>query len=109
MMEAPQRAILKSLVLDLRHELEGHYDAEGWPRGDLANRLAEIGVRPDGSFPVGQLKLSPEDHHARRVVEAFTESRIEAGEDRTDALREFVRNAAYSWANRLLALRCMEA
>jgi hypothetical protein len=109
-MEANLRSTLKALVLELRHVLEGYYDSQGdWHAGDLERRLAEIGVRAERSAPPGELKLSPEDRKARRVIDAFVENRIEAGEKREAAFGEFVRNAAYSWANRLLALRCMEA
>jgi hypothetical protein len=109
-MEADLRSTLKALVLELRHELEGQHDAQGkWSPGDLERRLAAIGVRPNRSVPAGELKLTPEDAAARRVIDALIASRIEAGEGREEAFREFVRNGAYSWVNRLLALRCMEA
>jgi hypothetical protein len=109
-MDANHRSTLRVLVLEIRHELEGFYDSrDDWHAGDLERRLAEIGVRKDRSLPAGELKLVPEDRDARRVIDAFIESRIEAGEKRESAFTEFVRAAAYSWTNRLLALRCMEA
>jgi hypothetical protein len=109
-MDANLRSVLRALVLEIRHELEGFYDSRGeWHAGDLERRLAEIGVRRDRSLPAGELKLSPEDRKARDTIDAFIESRIEAGEKRDGAFAEFVRVCAYSWANRLLALRCMEA
>jgi hypothetical protein len=109
-MDADLRSTLKALVLELRHELEGQLGAQGtWQPGDLERRLAAIGVRPDRSVPANELKLTPEDANARRVIDAFIDSRIEAGQKRGDAFREFARNSAYSWGNRLLALRCMEA
>jgi hypothetical protein len=109
-MDSALRGTLKALVLELRHVLEGYYDARSdWQAGDMERRLAEIGVRADRSMPPGELKLSPKDREARRAINAFIDSRLEAGEKRGDAVGEFARNAAYSWANRLLALRCMEA
>ena len=42
-------------------------------------------------------------------MDAFLQNRAEAGQHRDAAITEFVREAAYTWANRLLALRCMEA
>lgn len=106
------KPILKAIALELRHELEGFYDADGdWHPGDLERRLAAIGVRR-GRAPVAVDELphlAPEDRQARRVVDAFMASRGEAGESRDAAIAEFVRDAAYTWANRLLALRCMEA
>ena len=44
-----------------------------------------------------------------QVVDAYLKLRQEAGVERSDAVAEFVRETAYTWANRLLALRCMEA
>src|SRR5581483_8194598 len=109
-MDADLRSTLKALVLEMRHELEGQHDAQGkWSPGDLERRLAAIGVRPDRSVPAGELKLTPEDAAARRVIDALIASRLEAGKGREEAFLEFVRNSAYSWVNRLLALRCMEA
>lgn len=112
MMEANLKVCLKAIVLDLRRLLEGYYDAHGnWQAGDLERRLAAIGVRRDRPpVPVDELPhLSPEDRDARRVVDAFLKSRAEAGLDRGTAIGEFVAKSAYTWANRLLALRCMEA
>jgi hypothetical protein len=105
------KGILKGITLELRRELEGKYDAQGaWQPGDLERRLAEIGVRRDrDSAPIEELDLAPEDREARRVVDAFMRSRAEAAQSREAAIAEFVRDAAYTWANRLLALRCMEA
>lgn len=106
------KSTLKAITLELRRELEGKCDAQGtWQPGDLERRLAAIGVRRDRApVPVDELShLAPEDREARRVVDAFLQSRAEAGQSREAAIAEFVRDAAYTWANRLLALRCMEA
>jgi hypothetical protein len=106
------KGILKALALELRHELEGRYDDQvKLQPGDLERRLAAIGVRRDrASVPLDELPHLPaEDCEARRVVDAFIESHAEAGQNREEAVAEFVREAAYTWANRLLALRCMEA
>jgi hypothetical protein len=106
------KSTLRAITLELRHELEGKCDAQGgWQPGDLERRLAAIGVRRDRPpVPVDELPHLPsEDCEARRVVDAFLQSRSNAGESREAAITEFVREAAYTWANRLLALRCMEA
>jgi len=106
------KGILKALALELRHELEGRYDDQvKLQPGDLERRLAAIGVRRGrASVPLDELPHLPaEDCEARRVVDAFIESHAEAGQNREEAVAEFVREAAYTWANRLLALRCMEA
>ncbi|MGA2451506.1 MAG: hypothetical protein ABTD50_22855, partial [Polyangiaceae bacterium] len=106
------KGALKSITLELRRELEGRHDATGdWQPGDLERCLAAIGVRRDRApVPVDELPhLSANDREARTVVEAFVRSHAEAGGSREAALAAFVRESAYTWANRLLALRCMEA
>ncbi len=111
-MNADLKKTLKAVTLELRHLLEGRYDNAGkWKPGDLEQRLAAIGVRRDrASVPVDELRhLAPEDRQARKVVDAYLKLRQEAGVERSDAVAEFVRETAYTWANRLLALRCMEA
>jgi hypothetical protein len=69
-----------------------------------------LGVRRDrASVPVDELgHLTDEDRQARRVVDAHLKLREEAGVEQAEAVAEFVRETAYTWANRLLALRCME-
>ena len=111
-MDSSLKKTLKAVTLELRHLLEGQYDAAGkWQPGDLEQRLAAIGVRRDReSAAVDELgHLADEDKHARKVVDAYIQLREEAGVSRTEAVAEFVRETAYTWANRLLALRCMEA
>jgi SAM-dependent methyltransferase len=104
------KAALRSLVLDLRHELDGYYDAGGERHpGDLERRLASIGVRRDRDRALDELRLPPEDVRARAVIAEFLAQRAKTGQNREEALDEFVRESAYTWANRLLALRCMEA
>lgn len=111
-MEANLKKILRSISLELRHILEGRYDEHGhFHPGDLERRLNEIGIwkeRP--AKPVEEmLHLSAEDKAARTVIDAYIHFREEAGVSLVDAFTEFVRESAYTWANRLFALRCMEA
>ena len=111
-MEAELKKTLKAVTLELRHLLEGRYDQGGqWKPGDLEQRLAAIGVRRDrASIPVDELgHLAEEDRQARKVVDAYLKLRDEAGVERSEAVAEFVRETAYTWANRLLTLRCIEA
>ena len=111
-MEANHKKTLKAISLELRHLLEGHYDSDSkWQPGDLEQRLAAIGVRRDREpVPVDELAhLSGDDTNARTVVDAYLGLRDEAGVSRGEAVAEFVRETAYTWANRLLCLRCMEA
>jgi hypothetical protein len=111
-MDANLKRILKALSLELRHLLEGEYDATGqWHGGDLERRLNALGVwRDRDPLPADELPpLTPADRQARDVVDAYLELRHDAGIPRDQAVAEFVRETAYTWANRLLALRCMEA
>lgn len=111
-MEAQHKTRLKIIVLNLRHILEGRSDAAGVRQpGDLEVRLAALGVRADRpAVPLDQIPhLSAEDRNARQVVDAFLESHRKNGVGPEEALPEFIRESAYTWANRLLALRCMEA
>ena len=110
-MDADLKKILKAVVLEMRHELEGYYDNAGkWFPGDLEQRLAEIGVRKDReSAPADELALADEDVAARKIIDAYISLRQQAGVNRADAVAEYVRESAYTWANRLVALRCMEA
>ena len=111
-MESQYKSQLKSIVLNLRHILEGRYDDAGvWHPGDLEERLAALGVRRDReAMPLEQLShLSEEDRRARQIVDAFIQSRLKSGQAREEAIHEFLQESAYTWANRLIALRCMEA
>ncbi|QXO96042.1 BREX-1 system adenine-specific DNA-methyltransferase PglX [Methanospirillum purgamenti] len=111
-MDPEQKKILRPLCLNLRHILEGYYDTDDvWHAGDLEQRLNSLGIWWDRDpLPAEQLThLSPEDKNARTVIDAYLALRDEAGIDRKVAVEEFVRETAYSWANRLLILRCMES
>jgi hypothetical protein len=111
-MDPELKSILRGLSLKLRHLLEGYYDEEGrWHPGDLERRLNELGVwRERTSKPIDEMPhLSKEDLAARKVVDAYLQYRKEAGVSLEEAVAEFVRESAYTWANRLFALRCMEA
>lgn len=111
-MEAGLKKILKAVTLELRHRLEGYYDSAGdWKPGDLEDRLSSIGVWRDRD-PIAADELDhlhDHDKQARKVVDAYLSLRREAGTGREEAVAEFVRETAYTWANRLLALRCMES
>jgi hypothetical protein len=109
-MEPQAKSRLKSIVIKLRHILEGHCDAQGGRHpGDLENRLAFLGIRRDHtSRPTESLSyLDEADRRARQVVDAYIAE--ESGRTHEKAVGAFVQETAYTWANRLLALRCMEA
>jgi len=113
-MDAPLKKILRALSLELRHTLEGTYSEDGtWNAGDLERRLNQIGIWREEERkpkPISEMpNLSPVDRKAREMIDAYLALRNDAGVSQTDAVAEFIRESAYSWANRLFALRCMEA
>lgn len=111
-MKPEHKNILRGLSLSLRHLLEGYYDEQDrWHPGDLERRLNEIGIWKDRApKPLQELhQLSEADLNARRVVEAYIQYRRDSGTSREDAVAEFILECAYTWFNRLFALRCMEA
>jgi hypothetical protein len=111
-MDPKLKKILRAISLEIRRLLEGRYDEHGrWQAGDLERRLNELGVwRDRPGRPVEELPHLPdEDKAARRLVDGYIKLREEAGVELQEAFAEFVRESAYTWANRLFALRCMEA
>jgi hypothetical protein len=105
-MDSSLKKQLRALSLALRHALEG----SPGQAGDLESRLNQMGVWKDRPpKPVEELRLSAPDLAARRIVDAFLNYRQEAGIFLKEAFAEFVRESAYTWANRLFMLRCLES
>src|SRR6266699_3149419 len=105
-MDSSLKKKLRALSLALRHTLEG----SARQPGDLENRLNQMGVWKDRPPKAAEeLCLPPHDLYARRIVDAFLKYRDEAGVSQKEAFAEFVRESAYSWANRLFMLRCLES
>ncbi len=102
--------LLRTLMNDLRRTLLGAPDTAGnWQRGDLDRELERLGIAPDGTLtPLDALpNPTTTERRAWRVAEAQL-AQLPA-KDRAAARTELVERAAYSWINRLLALRAMEA
>lgn len=110
-MQKQHKDILRTLVTALRHRLAGTFAASGAPiRGDLDRELERLGFDPDGHITPLDALVQPTDLE-RRAYQA-ADARIAPfapGEPRRQARAEFVERAAYTWINRLLALRTMEA
>jgi len=104
-----QKDLLRSVVLDLRHTLAGNTANGKHQRGDLDRELERLGIAPDGTIIPFDVVANPstEETRARRVAEAELAGVPPGG--RAAARTELVERAAYSWINRLLALRAMEA
>ena len=107
------RDLLRVVVADLRHTLSGRPNATnggaGAQRGDLDRELERLGIAPDGTVtPFDALpNPTPTERRARRVAEAQLAA-VSAAQ-RAATRSEIVERAAYTWINRLLALRAMEA
>lgn len=109
-MHERHKKILRAVVGELRHTLAGAYD-DGDHRlpGDLERELERLGFGPDGSIaPLDALPhATAAERRAYRVAETQLAPLAKAA--RLAARAELVERAAYSWINRLLALRAMEA
>ena len=105
-MEDRLKKTLRAISLETRHILEG----QNGEAGDLEQQLNRLGIWRNRSKPIEEMPhLSTEDREGRRVVDAYLDFRQEAGVAREDAVTEFIRESSYTWANRLFALRIMEA
>jgi hypothetical protein len=102
--------ILRSIVGKLRETLVGTYRVEGVHlRGDLDRELERIGIGLDGSItPIDSL-LTPSEQERRAHSVATAQLLSVPEKDRISTRAELVERAGYSWINRLLALRAMEA
>jgi len=108
-MQKRHKDLPRTLVKELRHILAGYEDDAGWHRGDLDRELERLGFAPDGTItPIDALRdPSPEETRAYRVAEVQLAPLPK--KQRPQARAKLVERAAYSWINRLLALRAMEA
>lgn len=105
-MQKRLRDLLRAVVTDLRHTLTGGPNGQ---RGDLDRELERLGIAPDGTVTPFDALPNPTaaDRKARRAAEAQLSAAQAA--NKTTARGEIVERAAYTWINRLLALRAMEA
>src|SRR6266487_545933 len=108
-MQKRHKDLMRILVTELRHILVGTVASDGTVlRGDLDRELERLGIAPNGTItPLDALaNPTPNERQAYRVTTAQLE--FVAREQRTSARTEIIERAAYSWINRLLALRAME-
>ncbi|MEI7768475.1 MAG: BREX-1 system adenine-specific DNA-methyltransferase PglX [Chloroflexales bacterium] len=108
--------LLRPLVAALRAALAGATAADGsWQRGDLDRELERLGIAQDGVALPRDVVRDPAELPAREAAAASIEAAVngskgtEAEQKRRAAREEFVERAAYTWINRLLALRTLEA
>ena len=108
-MQKRHKDLMRTLVSELRHILVGTSASDGTVlRGDLDRELERLGIAPDGTItPLDALaNPTPNERLAHRIAVAQIE--LVAKEQRASTRMEIIERAAYSWINRLLALRAME-
>lgn len=100
---------MRALVEKLRHILVGSSAGDGFAPGNLDRELERIGFAPDGTItPMDILAHDLHNGELRtyRVASALLSSL--PPDEYSVTRREMVERAAYTWINRLLALRAME-
>ncbi|WP_217497659.1 Eco57I restriction-modification methylase domain-containing protein, partial [Methanosarcina mazei] len=97
---------IKSMVLALRQDFEK----------EIANRLNNIGISPDREWKDGRSlphlsedEIGRNELEKRRRIAAFITREIKAGQGQKAATEEFIREASYTWINRLIGLKCLES
>src|SRR5260221_13660222 len=109
-MQRRYKARLRGLVIELRQMLFGTIAPDGTvSHGDLGRELERLGIALDGTIiPLDALaNPTASERQAHRIATAQLE--YVAREQRASVRMEVVERAAYTWINRLLALRAMEA
>lgn len=99
-MEKQTKTKIKNLALALRDDLEK----------EIENRLDNIGIYIDKEWKDGRslTHLSKDEIEKRKRVAAFIKREEKIGLDQRKATSEFIKEASYTWINRLLGLKCME-
>ncbi len=108
-MQKRHKDLMRTLVTELRHILVGTIASDGAVlHGDLDRELERLGIAPDGTItPLDALATAPPNERwAHRI--AATQLELVAQAQRASTRMEIIERAAYSWINRLLALRAME-
>ena len=100
-MDKPAKDAIRDLVLDLRKTLEGEVERE----------LGRYGIYADRAWidasTLPRLSTRERDKDRPRI-EATIRREQDAGLSRTEAVRAFIRETAYTHMNRLLGLKCMD-
>jgi hypothetical protein len=99
-LDRPRRYNLRRVVTEARRLIED----------EIARRLAYYGLRADGTaLPLSRLShLGAEERAIRARLEAAIGKEQSDRLDRAEATTRYVRNAGYTFVNRLAALRAME-
>ncbi len=109
-MQKRHKDLLRALIRELRHKLVGSFSpADGKvERGNLDRELERLGIAPDGTIkPLDAIPHArSSEKYAYRVAVAQL-SPLPMSQ-RPAVRSEIIERAAYTWINRLLALRAME-
>jgi len=113
-MQKAHKDLLRSLMSNLRHTLQGTGMLLDTPngdglRGDLDRELERIGIGRSGVITPLDALPNPTPHDVRAHRTAEVQLANLPNSVRPAARAEIVERAAYTWINRLLALRTMEA
>jgi len=100
---------LKTLILKFREILEGKNNLQERIPGDLESRLNQMGIWRNRIMPSNEIQLNLEDKKNRFIIEAYLNYICETGVSMSEAFDEYIKECAYTWFNRLFALRCMES
>lgn len=113
------RSALRRSTLAFRHLLEGYRDDGTWVPGDLELVLRGYGIFRDRAWldPSRLSHLGDEglalrarlEEAIKALIQALPEGEQKSPEARQHATALYIREAAYTWFNRLVALRCLEA
>jgi hypothetical protein len=114
------RRALKQSTLAFRHLLEGYGDDGTWVPGDFELVLRSYGIFCDRDWldPNRLSHLGDEGLALRRRLEEAIKALLPVLPESTrksprealqDATTLYIRETAYTWFNRLVALRCLEA
>jgi len=101
--------LMRTLVSELRHILVGTTAPDGTIlRGDLDRELERLGIAQDGTTAPFDVLANPTPSERQAYRVAVTQLEACDKTQRASTRMEIVERAAYSWINRLLALRAME-
>ncbi len=97
-MDKKTKAKIKAMVLKLREEFEK----------EIEICLSRFGIYPDKEWkhPNALTYLTKDEREKRRRIAAYIKRRKDLSQ--AEAMREFIKEASYTWINRLIGLKCME-
>src|SRR5438445_509848 len=107
-MEKRHKDIMRALVKELRHIFVGTPTDAGIRSGNLNRELERIGIAPDGTITPIDALVDIRSDEMRTYRIAVDQLIMCPEEQRITVRNEIIERAAYTWINRLLALRAME-